>query len=59
MPKNNRPYVAGIEVGGTKIICAIGTSDGEILVETRFPTTSPDEALTRVVDFINEQTQSI
>jgi fructokinase len=51
--------LAGIEAGGTKFICAIGTSDGDILVETRFPTSSPDETLTRAADFINEQTPSL
>ncbi|MBG7609601.1 MAG: ROK family protein, partial [Anaerolineae bacterium] len=58
MSKEKHLY-AGIEGGGTKFLCAVGTSDGEILVETRFPTSSPDETLTRAVDFFSEQTQSL
>ncbi|MFZ5910578.1 MAG: ROK family protein [Chloroflexota bacterium] len=49
----------GIEGGGTKFVCAVGTSDGEILAETRFPTTTPDETLARAVDFFNEQIRSL
>ncbi len=51
--------LAGIEGGGTKFVCAIGTSDGDILAETRFPTTSPAETLAQAVDFIKEQVQSL
>jgi len=48
----------GIEGGGTKFVCAVGTRAGEILAETRFPTTSPDETLGRTVDFFKKQTQT-
>ena len=47
----------GIEGGGTKFVCAVGTGQGEILAETRFPTTRPDETLARSVDFFKEQIQ--
>lgn len=49
----------GIEGGGTKFVCAIGTSDGKILAETRFPTTSPDETLARAVTFLKEQSRRL
>lgn len=49
----------GIEGGGTKFVCAIGTGAGEILSETRFPTTSPHETLTRAVDFFRGQVQAL
>ena len=49
----------GIEGGGTKFICAVGTENGEILADTRFPTTTPDETLARAVDFFREKTQTI
>jgi len=49
----------GIEGGGTKFICAVGTGTGEILAETRFPTTTPDETLALAVDFFKEQSQSL
>jgi fructokinase len=44
----------GIEAGGTKFVCAVGRGPGEIIAETRFPTTSPDETLQRTVDFFHE-----
>jgi fructokinase len=50
-------YIAGIEAGGTKFVCAVGTHVGNILAETRFPTTSPDETLEQAVVFLKEQTQ--
>jgi len=45
----------GIEGGGTKFVCAVGTAEGEILAETRFPTTSPGETLQRAISFFEEQ----
>lgn len=41
----------GIEGGGTKFVCALGNQRGEILETARFPTTSPDETLGRVIEF--------
>lgn len=41
----------GIELGGTKIICAVGTGPADIQAETRFPTTTPDEALAQIFAF--------
>lgn len=49
----------GIEGGGTKFVCAIGTSDGQILTETRFPTTTPQETLSQAVIFFQDQAQTI
>jgi fructokinase len=49
----------GIEGGGTKFVCAVGTSGGEILAETRYPTTVPEETLARAVDFFKEQIQAL
>jgi len=49
----------GIEGGGTKFVCAVGGAQGKILSERRFPTTTPDETLSRVVDFFKEQSQSL
>lgn len=48
--------IAGIETGGTKIVC--GVADRENLTEptsvTRFPTTTPEETLGRIADFLAE-----
>ena len=48
-------YVGGIEAGGTKIVCAVGTGPEDIRAETRFPTTTPEETIGRIVDFFREQ----
>ena len=49
----------GIEGGGTKFVCAVGTEAGEILAERRFPTTTPDETLARAVNFFKDQVQTL
>lgn len=41
----------GIEFGGTKTICAIGDSDGAIITQHTFATTSVDETLDCVIRF--------
>lgn len=48
------PLFGGIEGGGTKFICAVGTSPDDIRRETRFPTTTPAETLDRAVAFFKE-----
>ena len=45
----------GIEGGGTKFVCAIGTGPDDIRAEARFPTTTPTETLPKVIDFFKEQ----
>ena len=45
----------GIEGGGTKFVCAIGSGVGDLRVETRIPTTTPRETLGKVVDFFLKQ----
>lgn len=46
---------AGIEAGGTKFVCAIGTGPDDIRAETRFPTTTPDETIARAIEFFQQQ----
>jgi fructokinase len=41
----------GIEAGGTKFICAIGTGPGDIRAETRFPTTTPEASIGQAIAF--------
>lgn len=43
--------LGGIEAGGTKFVCAVGTGPDDIRAEVVIPTTRPDETLARVVDF--------
>jgi fructokinase len=44
----------GIEAGGTKWVCAVGTGAGEVLAEERFPTTTPAETINRAVAFFQQ-----
>lgn len=45
----------GIEGGGTKFVCAVGTDPDNLLAETRIATTSPKETMNKVVDFFRQQ----
>jgi len=45
----------GIEAGGTKFLCAVGTGPDDVRAEVRFPTTTPDETIGRTVDFFAGQ----
>ncbi len=44
----------GIEAGGTKFVCAVGTGPDDIRAETRFPTTTPAETLGKAAAFFRE-----
>ena len=44
------PLVAAIEAGGTKFVCAIGHGPEDI-EEVRFPTTCPEETISRSIEF--------
>ncbi len=44
----------GIEAGGTKFVCALGTGPGDLHDEVRYATTTPDESIARAVDFFRE-----
>lgn len=48
-------YVGGIEAGGTKFVCAVGTGPDDVRAEARFPTTTPEETIGRAVAFFREQ----
>ena len=42
----------GIEAGGTKFVCAIGTGPDDIRAETRFATTNvPADAINQAIAF--------
>ncbi len=43
--------IGAVEAGGTKMVCAVGTSPDDLRDEVRFPTDSPDECLPAVVDY--------
>ncbi len=52
-------YYGGIEAGGTKFVCVVTDESRNILAETRFPTTTPDETLSRTLDFFRQQNRQI
>jgi fructokinase len=49
------PLFGGIEAGGTKFVCAVGTGPDDLRAETRFPTTTPEETIGRAIAFLEEQ----
>ncbi|QGJ69976.1 Transcriptional regulator/sugar kinase [Planctomycetales bacterium 10988] len=49
------PLVGGIEAGGTKFVCAVGTGPEDIRDEVRFPTTTPAETIGQAISFFQEQ----
>lgn len=46
------PVYGGIEAGGTKFVCVVGSGPDDVRAEARFPTTTPDETIGRAVDFL-------
>lgn len=45
----------GIEAGGTKFVCSVGTGPDDLRDEIRFPTTTPGETIGRAIDYFDEQ----
>lgn len=45
------PLVGGVEIGGTKVVCAIGSGPGDLRAEARVATTTPDETLAGIAEF--------
>lgn len=48
----------GIEAGGTKIVCAVGTGPGDLRDEVRFPTSAPDEVFAKIIAFFQKHQQN-
>ncbi|GIV79842.1 ROK family protein [Litorilinea aerophila] len=46
--------LGGVEAGGTKFVCAVGTGPDDIRAEIRFNTTTPEENLAQVIRFFQE-----
>jgi len=49
----------GIEAGGTKFICAVGSGPDDLRDEIRIETTTPDETIGRVIGYFQEQHEKI
>ena len=53
--KRTASFCGGIEAGGTKFVCMVGTGPDDVRAEDRFPTTSPEETIGRAIRFFREQ----
>ena len=51
----HQPLYAGLEAGGTKCVCAIGTAPDDLRALRQFPTTTPAQTLARAVAFFEAQ----
>lgn len=47
--------IGALEAGGTKMVCAIGNENGEILKREVFPTTTPEETMPKMIAFFKEE----
>ena len=45
-------HIAGIELGGTKVVCGIATDSGEVLQRTSIPTRGPEETLVDIKNWL-------
>lgn len=45
----------GIEAGGTKFVCAVGTGPTDFHARVELPTTTPDETIGRVIKFFRDR----
>ena len=45
----------GIEAGGTKFVCAVGSGPEDIRAEVRFATSTPEASLSQAIAFFREQ----
>jgi len=48
----------GIESGGTKFVCLVGSDPDNLIAEKRIPTTNPEETIRMVIDFFSPYTKS-
>lgn len=46
---------AGIELGGTKTVVAIGNENAEVTEEHRYPTTTPEETMATAAEWLRER----
>ena len=44
----------GIEAGGTKFVCAVGSGPDDIRAQTTFPTTKPEPTIQQAADFFHQ-----
>ena len=44
-------FYGALEAGGTKMICATGNEDGQILDQVSIPTTTPEETMPKIIEY--------
>ena len=47
--------IGALEAGGTKMVCAVGNENGEILKREVFPTTTPEETMPQMISFFQRE----
>lgn len=47
--------LGGLETGGTKMVCAVGNENGEIIEKEIIPTTTPDETLKKIIGYFQDK----
>lgn len=53
------PLWGGIEAGGTKFVCAVGTGPDDLWAEVRFPSTTPEETIGQAIQFFQQQREPL
>jgi fructokinase len=56
---HERPLFGGIEAGGTKFVCAIGTDPEHLIAQTSIATTTPDETIAQAVAFFRARMRTV
>ena len=46
--------LGALEAGGTKMVCAVGNENGELLVREVFPTSDPEETMPKLISFFSK-----
>ncbi len=49
------PLLAGVELGGTKVLALLATGPNEVVAECRIPTTTPDETIGAIKEFFSTE----
>jgi predicted NBD/HSP70 family sugar kinase len=49
------PLYGGVEGGGTKFVCVVGTGPDDVRAEARLPTTGPEETIGRAIAFFRDE----
>ena len=47
--------IGALEAGGTKMVCAIGDENGQILDQISVPTTTPDETVPKIIEYFKDK----